>query len=125
MPGFKDKINTLTDFFKAPVDYFYDDAKEPSEDTLGENKPSLEYQEQVQPSKGKYFLPKNPRKKKEIEPSEEGPGKYYSYEFDPTYGKIQIYEYTPQYPFPRMGDLGVDHSLPTLQYLQSMGYKRE
>lgn len=124
MPDIKNKVKSLTDFFKAPVDYFYDEAAEPSEDTLGEDKPSLEFQEQVTPSKGKYFLPKNPRKKTTPEPSEEKDSKYYTYEFDPTYGEVKIYEYTPQYPFPRMGELGVDHSLVTLQYLQSMGYKR-
>ena len=64
MPGI---IKTVTDFFKAPVDYFYNDAKEPSEDTLSDSKPSLDYKEQVTPTKGETFLAKNPRKKKNMQ----------------------------------------------------------
>ena len=119
-------IKSITDFFKAPVDSFYDEPVEPSEDTLKEDKPSLDYQEQVTAPRGKFELPQNPRKLKNIpsqEPSEDD-DEYFSYEFDPVYGKVKLYEYTPKDPFPRMGHPGVDHSLPTLQYLQSMGYKR-
>ena len=124
MPFIKDKIKSVTDFFKAPVDSFYAEPADPSEDTLGEGKPSLEYEEQVTAPKGKFELPRNPRKKNiPSEPSEDKET-YFSYQFDPTYGTVKLYEYTPQYPFPRMGQLGVDHSLPTLQYLQTMGYKR-
>ena len=121
----KDKIKSVTDFFKAPVESFQNDpSEEYTKPALGEDRPSLEYENQVPALKGKFELPQNPRKvKTPPEPSEEKED-FFSYKFNPTKGTVQLYEFTPKDPFPRMLQPGVDHSLLTLQYLQSMGYKR-
>lgn len=113
----KDIANKVKDFFTFSVDDFTP-SEEPTQSVQTQNELAQPVQTQNEPA---VNIPSEETKSERL--VDEIGDHYTSYEVDPIYGEVEIIQYKPKTPFPRLGELGVDNSLVVLQYLQSMGYK--